>query len=439
MSMYDNSYHYYINKWVYIMFKNSPTTINLKLSQLSLIIFAVLAQSAIAEETKLHQLEQIVVTAAGTTQTQKDASASISVVNQQQLKTKPISRLEDALQNIPGVNMTGSNANSRDIAIRGLPADYTLIMVDGKRQNTRESRPNGSGGFETGFIPPIGAIERIEVIRGPMSSLYGSDAMGGVVNIITKDATENWNGSLSIGGTVHDDGESGDGYNGNFFLSGPLLKDKLGIQLYGGGDFHQEDAFVGGLNKNNHKNINTKLTFTPTESQKFILEAGRNTQKKSATAGKSLALQTCRGNSCTPNSNATTIAGRNHWAFSYHADWDFMRSELSLYQERAKRQIKYDTGYDNRQPEITNTVFDAKFMLPIQRHFFVFGGQYQHAKLEDDSVSSVTKITNPRTGATNSRPNFSLTTNKAIQKALFIEDEITVTNNFLVTLGSVDI
>ena len=249
MSMYDNSYHYYINKWVYIMFKNSPTTINLKLSQLSLIIFAVLAQSAIAEETKLHQLEQIVVTAAGTTQTQKDASASISVVNQQQLKTKPISRLEDALQDIPGVNMTGSNANSRDIAIRGLPADYTLIMVDGKRQNTRESRPNGSGGFETGFIPPIGAIERIEVIRGPMSSLYGSDAMGGVVNIITKDATENWNGSLSIGGTVHDDGESGDGYNGNFFLSGPLLKDKLGIQLYGGGDFHQEDDLSEGLTR----------------------------------------------------------------------------------------------------------------------------------------------------------------------------------------------
>ena len=44
---------------------------------------------------------------------------------------------------------------------------------------------------------------------------------------------------------------------------------------------------------------------------------------------------------------------------------------------------------DSRQPEITNTVFDAKFMLPVANHFFVFGGQHQHAKLADDSVKSV--------------------------------------------------
>ena len=49
--------------------------------------------------------------------------------------------MEEALQDIPGVNVSGSNVNKSDISIRGLPADYTLIMVDGRRQNTRESRP----------------------------------------------------------------------------------------------------------------------------------------------------------------------------------------------------------------------------------------------------------------------------------------------------------
>nr|WP_257008529.1 TonB-dependent receptor plug domain-containing protein [Haemophilus haemolyticus] len=146
----------------------------IKLSLLSLSILAALATNAAATEQNTETLDSIVVTASGTTQELRDALASISVVNQAQLRSHPSNRLENALQDIPGVN----NANRTDISIRGLPADYTLIMMDGRRQNTRESRPNGNGGFERGFIPPVSAIERIEVVRGPMSSLYGSDAMG---------------------------------------------------------------------------------------------------------------------------------------------------------------------------------------------------------------------------------------------------------------------
>ena len=409
-----------------------------KLSKLTLTILSIFPLATLAEENTTAHLDEIVVTAAGNEQAFKDAPASISVVNQQQLKQHPVNRLEDALQDVPGVNISGSNANRSDVSIRGLPADYTLIMVDGRRQNTRESRPNGNGGFEGGFMPPVNAIERIEVVRGPMSSLYGSDAMGGVVNIITKNATKEWTGSLSSGFTLHDRKVFGDGYHGNFFLSGPIVNNVLGLQVYGGGNYRQEDSLIGASNKNKNRNINTKLTFTPTEKQTFILEGGRHFLEKDETPGKSIALTTTRGQSTVNNNPSKTRAVRNHWSLSHQADWDVIRSELSVYQEKAKRESIINGVMDSRQPEITNTVFDAKFMLPVANHFFVFGGQYQHAKLADDSVKSVATRSQTVKGKkqTSYRPIYEHTTNKVKQYAFFLEDEINFSDKVLLTLGS---
>src|SRR5690606_12674404 len=144
-----------------------------------------LAQDAAGGSTGVTQLQQLVVTAAGFEQNVKDALASITEITREELEKGAFNDLTDALKEVQGVTVTGA-ANENDILIRGLPGNYTLILVDGKRQNTRNSRPNGSSGLEQSFIPPISAIERIEIVRGPMSSLYGSDAMGGVINIITR-------------------------------------------------------------------------------------------------------------------------------------------------------------------------------------------------------------------------------------------------------------
>ncbi|WP_235961257.1 TonB-dependent receptor plug domain-containing protein [Spirabiliibacterium mucosae] len=362
-------------------------------SKLSLAIFAALATSSALAQSANNQLDEIVVTAAGTSQDYKDAPASISVINHNALARMPVSDLAQAVQYVPGVSVSGANVNKEDIAIRGLPGDYTLLMTNGRRQNTRESRPNGNGGFESGFLPPVGAIERIEVIRGPMSSLYGSDAMGGVVNVITKAVSDKWEGALSLGGIARQshDGEQG---TGSFFLSGPLIANTLGMQVYGGGDLREEDHTVGGANKHKNGNLTSKLVFTANDNHKFEFEAGRARQEKTATPGESQALTTNRGGSITKNVQMITKATRNHWALSHFGNWgETLRSELSVYQEKAKREIwneKLD-GYDPRRPQITNTVFDAKFMLPVGPHFFVFGGQYQHAKLNDDSVAKVLK------------------------------------------------
>jgi len=407
----------------------------IKLSLLSLSILTALATNAAATEQNTETLDAIVVTASGMTQELRDAPASISVVNQAQLRSHPSNRLENALQDIPGVNVSGSNANRTDISIRGLPADYTLIMVDGRRQNTRESRPNGNGGFEGGFIPPVSAIERIEVVRGPMSSLYGSDAMGGVVNIITKNATKEWTGSVSTGFTVHDKSDFGDGYHGDFFVSGPLVKDILGLQVYGGGNYRQEDNLIGASNKNKDQNLNAKLTFTPVDKQTFIFEAGRQRLEKDETPGKTIDLTTTRGTIVTPNNPNSTRASRNHWSVAHQADWDVMTSELSFSQEIAKREVSVNGVMNTRKPEIKNNVFDAKFMLPLSNHFFVFGGQVQQAKLQDDSVTRVLTKTLP-SGHKASRAVFESSKNSVKKSALFLEDRIDIGKDILLTLGS---
>ena len=109
-------------------------------------------------------LQQIVVTASGFEQNVKDAPASITVVTREDLEKGSYRDLTDALREVQGVSVTGI-ANEKDIFIRGLPGAYTLILVDGKRQSTRDARTNGNSGFEQSFVPPVSAIERIEVVR----------------------------------------------------------------------------------------------------------------------------------------------------------------------------------------------------------------------------------------------------------------------------------
>ena len=175
--------------------------------------------------------ETMVVTASSVEQNLKDAPASISVITQEDLQRKPVQNLKDVLKEVPGVQLTNEGDNRKGVSIRGLDSSYTLILVDGKRVNSRNAvfRHND---FDLNWIP-VDSIERIEVVRGPMSSLYGSDALGGVVNIITKKIGQKWSGTVTVDTTIQEHRDRGDTYNGQFFTSGPLIDGVLGMKAYG--------------------------------------------------------------------------------------------------------------------------------------------------------------------------------------------------------------
>ncbi len=142
----------------------------------SLLCFLILSGALLKAEEK-YQLNDVVVSASGFEQDLVDAPASISIITKEELEKKPIKDIGD----IPGVDVTMNKIGTYDFSIRGFGSSYTLVLIDGKRQSvTNGFYDNGFSGSESGYLPPLSMIERIEVIRGPASTLYGSDAVGGV-------------------------------------------------------------------------------------------------------------------------------------------------------------------------------------------------------------------------------------------------------------------
>jgi outer membrane receptor for ferrienterochelin and colicins len=141
------------------------------------------------EDLGVYQLDPVVVTGTRSPHMLKDVPIETSVITRQEMERAGIQNVEEALRWIPGINISGGALNGaagRTTAIlRGLPAQYSLILVDGRRIKSEHIHT----GLNLNLIP-VEMVERIEIVKGPASVLYGSEALGGVVNIITKSAPE---------------------------------------------------------------------------------------------------------------------------------------------------------------------------------------------------------------------------------------------------------
>lgn len=365
------------------------------------------------------KLNQIVVTATGFEQNITDAPASITVVPGEELERGAYRDLTDALRDVQGVAVTGSAAE-RDIFIRGLPGKYTLLLVDGKRQSTRDARTNGNSGFEQSFLPPANAIERIEVIRGPMSSLYGSDAMGGVINIITKKVSDTWSGSFTVDGTLQQHSRFGNSLQGSYYMTGPLVPNLVGVQLWGRGLKREEDHIVSGSPEQKDVDITGRVTFTPNEDHDIQIELGKTRLRRDLTVGETVAAS---------GSSSYNYNDRDHWSISHTGRWGPTTSEFSFMQEWAQRtnfawdKKRGDFVENMRAPHVRNSVLDGKFTTPFEffgNHTLVTGGQYTDSVLTDQNPGYQNNI-DEKFGVN--------------QWALFAEDEWWLTPDFALTGG----
>lgn len=359
-------------------------------------------------------LDTVVVTASGFEQQIQDAPASISVITREDLDKKFYRDVNDALIDVPGVIVTGGG-DRQDISLRGMGPQYTLILIDGKRQSSRETRTNSdSAGVEGGWTPPLAAIERIEVVRGPMSSLYGSDAMGGVINIITRKVPKEWHGEIRMDTTIQESNKSGDIYQGNFYLAGPIKSDLLGLQIYGQASQRDEDNIVDGFRKRNSDSVTAKLALTPNRDHDIVLEATTMRQKIQETLGKTVAPlapgEACARTGCP--ASAQNDYRSNKWALSHTGRWGWAVSDSYVQEEE----------FDNRsrQMKVKNLNLQTSWTLPLGSHMLTLGGTYLSQRLNDQTGNQLS-------GGPNKIDRY--------QWALFAEDEWRLTEKFAVTAG----
>ena len=367
-----------------------------------------LASSAVlAQETP--RLDDVVVTASGFEQQISSAPASISVISREELERGHYQNVTDALRDVPGVIVTGGGAGDRgnDISIRGMPSQYTLILVDGRPQNSRESRPNGSAGFEQDWLPPLQAIERIEVVRGPMSTLYGSDAIGGVINVITRKVADEWHGNVQLDTVLQENSNSGDSRQANFYLSGPLVGDRLGLQLYGRASERDEDDILNGYEEKSLQSLTARLNFAANDNHDFTAEAGVTEQDRYSRVGRSGAAEGCRGG-CTDSIGEYT---NTHVAVTHSGRFDWGTSETFVQRERSDNK--------SRDIEITNTTAKTSAVIPLGMHLVTVGASYEEESLSDTTTNRISD----RTEIENS------------QRALFVEDEWMLTDTWALTGG----
>src|SRR3972149_5274722 len=132
------------------------------------------------------KMDEVVVTATRSEALRSQIPASITVISRKEIEEGQAATLSEVLRDVPGLDVVqqGGAGKTTSIFIRGAESRHTLVLIDGIRVNSPTA-----GGFDFADLY-IGDVERIEIVRSPLSTLYGSDAIGGVIQIITKRGTD---------------------------------------------------------------------------------------------------------------------------------------------------------------------------------------------------------------------------------------------------------
>lgn len=171
---------------------------------------ALLLGSSVVLADTANTLSPVVVTATRTAQTADETLASVTVITREEIERKQLQTVTELLQQTPGVVIgnSGGRGKATSVFLRGTNSDQVLVLIDGVKVG---SATLGTTAFEH---LALDQIERVEIVRGPRSSLYGSEAIGGVIQFFTRKGGDGFKPRISVGAGSHDSRELAMGASG---------------------------------------------------------------------------------------------------------------------------------------------------------------------------------------------------------------------------------
>ena len=381
---------------------------NLTRSTLALAVVGAMSSFAMANESlttgaekDTTQLQTIVLTA----EEQVKQSLGASIITDKDLEKLPVvNDISEYVRRMPGVNLTGNSAtgqrgNNRQIGIRGMGPENTLILVDGKPVNSRNSVRYGWRGErdtrgDSNWVP-ADAIESIEVLRGPAAARYGSGAMGGVVNIKTKKVTNEVHGSVEVFTNQPENSKEGSSHRESFNLSGPIIKDVLSYRLYG--NYNKTDADAADINPLTesgsraagregveNKDISGRLAWQINDQQSLTLDTSFGRQGNEYTGD----IQNSNADATNPDSSFSNIAYvngllgketntmyRDSYALTHEGKWAWGDTKLLAQFDKTKNKRIPESlaggpegspnSFDKKTSVLDTTRFNAETNIPL--------------------------------------------------------------------------
>ena len=378
------------------------------------------AFSHAAEEKAAEQAE--VDTVYVTAEKQLQQSLGVSRISKDDIDKRPaVNDISEFVRTMPGVNLTGNTAtgqrgNKRQIDLRGMGPENTLILIDGKPVNSRQSERISMRGErntrgDSNWVP-VEEIESITVLRGPAATRYGSGAMGGVVNIVTKKVSKEFKGQVNLYANQPQDSKEGATRRIGFNLSGPIIQDTLGFRIYGNLNKTEADAAdinaghgndsAAGVEGVRNKDIAGRLQWKISPAQTLILDSSYSRQGNIYNGDtQNSNPRSALVNSLADGKAETARLYRSAYSLTHDGAWEWGDTKNVISYERTVNSHLPEglaggpegsyTGLDFVQSRLKNLRFSSEANIPFKLgvdNVLTVGAEFTDSKLDDPASNS---------------------------------------------------